>query len=251
MEIINSQDFKLGSFRITDIRRLISSKYPKVSFGSIKISLDRLANLGIIEKHKSGRNLYFINTVSKDRLSFVIDSISVTLEDIEGDGKFKRHIFIYKIKNDRSWPLYFIPLRAVGDEDISFAQMNFRAEESTESRKIGVILVEDAPRDKRVLLKLPFPLLPGGLITLKIEYDWGELGQVYVFSAATKMNRFEFSLLTNRQVKLAALMTLSSSNETEDLSSEIKEVNDKRWKYIKYLSLNDVEPFTVLQMKWK
>lgn len=251
MEIINSQDFKLGSFRIMDVRKLLVGKYPRVGFGSIKTSLNKLVALGILEKQKSGRNLIFINTVSKERLNFIIDSISISLEDIDDDGTFKRHIYVYKVKNDRSWPLYFIPFRAVGDKDISFDQMDFRAEDPLNGKGISVFLVEDAPKDKRVLLRLPAPLFPGESIALKIIYNWAEPGQTYVFSAATKMNNFEFSLSSNRVVKLMVLMTSSSSNETQDFSSKIKEISSQGWRYVKILSLSDIEAFTFLQMKWR
>lgn len=251
IETINSQDFKMGSFKVKDIKLLLIKTFPNVGFGSIKISLNRLAEIGIIERRKKGRGLYFISTVSKDRLSFIIDSLTIGLEDVNKDNMFDKHIFIYKVKNDHSWPLYFIPFRYVGDVDIAFDDMEMLASDPSSSKELKVILVEDAPTDKRILLKLSTPLLPEELRGIRIEYNWPEPKQLFVFSAATKMNSFEFSVSGKNSTKLMASLTSASTSETRDISGGIKEYSSSKWKSISRISITDVESFCVLQLKWK
>ena len=251
MEKINSQDFKLGSFRISEIKKLIEKDFPDVGFGSIKANLNKLAEIGILEKQKKGRSLFFINTVSKERLSYLIESLSVTLMDFEGDSKFKQHLFVYNIVNDRSWPLYYIPFRAVGDVDSTMESLNIYAFDSTSEKEIKVMIVEDAPKDKRFLLRMPSPLLPGESRRISIKYDWEEPKQMYVYSSATKMKTFEFYLLSRRPSKLSVYLTSSTTNETRDLSSDVKETSSKEWKYVQTIVMSEVEAFAVVQMKWK
>ncbi|MCL4447399.1 MAG: hypothetical protein M1556_04915 [Candidatus Thermoplasmatota archaeon] len=251
IETINSQDFKLGSFRIRDLKKLLIKNYPEIGFGSIKESLNRLSDVGIIEKQRKGRSLIFVNTVSKDRLSYVIDSLTVSLEDKNDDAMFTRHLFQYKIRNDHSWPLYYVPFRAVGDVDSTFSDLGMRASDPSNSKEIKVMSVEDTPTDKRVLLKLPSPLMPEDVRDLSIEYNWPEPKQLFVYSSATKMNSFEFWLSGNSSTRLSISLTPASRNETLDLTNRVIETSSQRWKYICGISLKDVEPFSVLQLRWK
>ncbi len=251
MEVINSQDFKLGSFQISEIRKLLAKDFPVVGFGSLKTSLNRLTEIGILERQKRGRNLFFINTVSKDRLSYVIDSLMVSLEDTENDVSFKRHLFVYSISNDHSWPLYYVPFRAVGDVDATLDSLKLNSYDLTNKKDIKVMLVEDAPKDKRFLLRLPTPLFPGEFRNISIRYDWSEPKQMFVYSSATKMKRFEFSLLSKHTSKLGVFLTSSTSNETTDLSNEITETSTLKWEFVRTIGLSDVEPFAVIQLKWK
>lgn len=251
IETINSQEFRLGSFKVSDIKKLLTKDFSDVGFGSIKTSLERLVEVGMIERRKEGRNLYYINTVSKDRLSFVISSLSVGLEDVDRDYMFKRHVFVYKVKNDHPWPLYYIPFRYVGDVGVSFEDLELHAIDPSNSKDFRVMLIEDTPTDKRVLLKLPSPLLPEQQKEIRIEYNWSEPRQFFVFSAATNMDSFQFSVSGNNSTKLIASVTLASKNETRDLSGSIKVVSSDLWKSISSINLREVESFSVLQFKWK
>ena len=251
IETINSQEFKLGSFKISDLRKMLTKDYPKVGFGSIKVSLNRLAQVGIIEKQKKERNLIYVNTVSKDRLSYLIENITVALEDESDDNTFSKHLFYYKIRNDHSWPLFYVPFRAVGDVDVTFDDLLMRAKDPSNSKDIRLMTIEDSANDKRVLLRLPSPLLPNEAREIVIEYHWPEPKQLFVYSSATKMNNFEFSISGNSPTKLNVSLTSASRNETLDLTKDVRETYSEKWKSICKLSLKDVEPFSVLQLRWK
>ena len=251
IETINSQDFKLGSFRINDLRNILVKDYPEVGFSSIKVSLNRLALVGIIEKQKKGRSLFYVNTVSKERLSYIIESINVSLDDVNDDNMFTRHLFYYKIRNDHSWPLFYVPFRAVGDVEAEFENLLMKAKDPTSSKDIRLMVIEDTATDKRILLKLPTPLLPNEDRKIAIEYQWPEPKQLFVYSSATKMNNFNFSISGNRPIKLSVSLTSASRNETLDLTKEVSEGTSENRKYICSIVLKDVEPFSVLQLRWK
>lgn len=251
IETINSQEFRLGSFRIQDVRKLLVNDFPNIGFGSIKVSLNKLTKVGVIERRKKGRSLHYINTVSKDRLSYTINSLTIALEDIDKDYTFKKHAFLYKIRNDHSWPLHYVPFQAVGDVDAKFDDLRMQAYDPSNSKEIKVMLLEDAPMDKRVLLKLPTPLLPEEVREIKIEYSWSEPKQVFAYSSATMTKTFEFSVSGNNSTKLSASLASAAKNESIDLSSSVAETSSARWKHASSIRLADVEPFSVLQFKWE
>lgn len=251
VKTINSQEFRLGSFKVNDVRKFIVKDYPDVGYGSIKVSLNRLAKGGMIEVQRNGRNLSYINAFSKDRLSFVIDSLSIGLEDIDEDGMFKKHIIILSIRNDHTWPMYYLSFMAVGDEESTYEDIRMTASDYTNSKEVKITLQEDAPMDKRVLLRLPSPLMPAETREIRIEYYWSEPNKSYVQQSATKMDSFEFSLSRNSLTRLTASQTLGSTNETIDLSGNIKETSSGVWSHVSNITITDVEPFSVLQFKWE
>lgn len=251
VETINSQEFKLGSFKVNDVRKFLAKDHPDIGYGSIKVSLNRLAKGGMVEVQRSGRNLSYVNAFSKERLSFVIDSLAISLEDIDEDGMFKRHIILLKIRNDHTWPMYYVPFAAVGDEESTFQDIRMLASDYSNSKDIKITLQEDAPTDKRVLLRLPSPLMPDETRELRIEYYWPEPNKSYVQQSATKMDSFEFSISRNSLTGLTASLTSGSTNETTDLSRNIKETSSDRWNHVSIITITDVEPLSVLQFKWQ
>lgn len=251
VETINSKEFGLGSFRISDIRKLLITEHPDIGYGSIKVALNRLAKGGMIEVQTNGRKLSYINAFSKNRLSFVIDSLAISLEDVSEDGMFKRHIYHLKIRNDHPWPMYYVPFTAVGDEESTFHDIGMMASDYSNSRDIKITLLEDAPMDKRVLLRLSSPLMPDKTREIRIEYYWSEPNKSYVHQSATKMDSFEFSLSRNSLIRLTASLTAGSTNETSDISGKIKETSSNGWNHVSSITITDVEPLSVLQFKWQ
>lgn len=250
VETINSQEFRLGSFKVADVRKLLLKDHPDIGYGSIKVSLNKLAKGGMIEVQKNGRSLSYINSFSKDRLSFVIDSLAISLEDVDEDGMFKKHVIRLEIRNDNAWPMYYVPFTAAGDEESTFQDIKILASDHSNSSDIRITLLEDAPMNKRVLLRLPSPLLPGEIRELRIEYYWSEPNKSYVQQSATKMDSFEFSLSRNNLARLTASLTSGSTNETTDLSGRIKETSSERWSHVSSITITEVEAFSVLQFKW-
>jgi len=250
MEMINSQEFRLGSFKVKDIMDLMKERYTNIGYCSVKTNLDKLAKIGMVESRKEGRNLYYVSTVSKERLSYVINSCVISLEDVLNDGMFKKHVFIYSIRNHQSWPLYYLPFRIAGDLESTYEEVDFKATNPVSDSNYDAILIEDNPTDKRLLIKLKTPLLPTESTDIKLEYQWDEPARTYVYSSATKMNYFEFSIATNKEVKLSSSLTPPNGNLTIDLSNEITHESNEKWKHIWRLVMRDIEAFSVFQFKW-
>jgi hypothetical protein len=251
IEKIISEKFKTGLFRISDIKKLLSKDYPDIEANSIGSNLRRLSSLGILENIKKGRNPYFLNAIYKDRLSFVFVSKKVILEDINNDGSFGKHTFLGLIRNDKAWPLYYLPYRLWGDVDTDFKKMEFRAEDISNSEELKPLVIEDKQREKRLLLKLNKPLFPSDSREIGLKFNWSEPKQSYVFSAATFMSHFELSLFSNLPLRVTATLTSSALNEVRDISNEILHKKSRRWNFIYSISLASVQPFSILQVKWK
>lgn len=251
IEEISSEKFKQGLFNAGDIKRLLESEYPNVDSDSIRNNLHRLSGSGILESVNRGRYVFFLNRVSRDRLSFIDDSMEFSLEDLDNDLMYKGHVSISEIRNDKAWPLYFLPYRIIGDTDTRFSEIKFSGYDTTNGKELKTILLEDTPRDKRLLLKLSNPLFPNESIRVRFSYDWPEPKQTFVFSAATYMNSFGFSLAGNERLKVSITVTSSAWNEVRDLSRNILNTNNKKWKSIYSFKLKSVQPFSILQFRWK
>ena len=251
IERIISEKFKTGLFKISDIKKLLSKDYPDIDANSIGSNLRRLSSLGILENVKKGRNLYFLNAIYRDRLSFVLESEKFILEDINNDGLFSRHTFIGLIRNDKAWPLYFIPYKVLGDTDTDFEKLGFNARDLSNSEELKTLVIEDKKREKRLLLKLSKPLFPEERREISFKFDWEEPNKSYVFSAATVMSNFELSLFSNLPVRVSATLTSSDLNEVRDISNSIIQKKNRRWNFIYSINLASVQPFSILQVKWK
>ena len=248
--LLNSQTFNSGDFQIIDVRKYLAQKYSNLGFTSIQYALGKLEEAGMVEKQKRGRSLFYINTMDKKRLSFVIDSVELHLDDELNDAMFRKHLFLYEIRNDHPWSISFMPFRITSDVGVTFDELKYTAVEISDSKVLKVTLLEDDPLEKRVLIKLPNPLLPGDRRKIRIEFSLPEPKQNFAIWSATNMARLDFTISGNNPINLIASLTSSSRNETQDLTNRLAESGSPKWKYIHSISLRDVEAFSVLQLKW-
>ncbi len=248
IEVISSQQFKLGSFAVGDIKKSLSSIYPNLGYDSIKVSLNRLAKTGLVEKQKSGRNVNWVNAAAKGRLSYFINSLSIELEDTEGDGLFEGHSYLYKITNDRSTPLYYLPFRVVGDVDITMQELNLRA--SSLSGPLRPVTIEDLPKYKRLMLRLLKPLPPRGTDEITIRYKLPEPERIFAYSSGTETANFTFTISGSRPLALKVTLTSGTREEVLDLSGNVVELSSERWSHITRLALPKVDAFSALQFRW-
>jgi Fe2+ or Zn2+ uptake regulation protein len=248
---INSESFKSGLFRAEDVRKALFREYPSIIIDSIRDNLYRLADSGMLESVKRGRNVFFLNAVYKERLSFVDDSKKILLTDLDNDLMFKGHVSIGTIRNDKSWPLYYLPYRIFGDSDKRFKDLEFKAFNVTDQEELKTVMIEDNPREKRLLLKLAKPLFPNETMTVRFEYNWQEPKQTFFFTTAAHLKSFEFKFLGNMPVKILVTQTISTLNQMKDLSNSIAPGKSKGWKFVYVFKLKDMKPFSIIQFRWK
>ncbi|MCL5789713.1 MAG: hypothetical protein M1290_04515 [Candidatus Thermoplasmatota archaeon] len=248
IEVISSQQFKLGSFTVGDIKKSLSGVYPDLGYDSIKVSLNRLAKTGLVEKQKSGRNVNWVNAAAKGRLSYFIDSLSIELEDTEGNDLFERHSFLYKITNDRSTPLYYLPFMVLSDIDTTVRELSLSA--SSLSGLVRPVIVEDMPRYKRLMIRLLKPLLPGRTDEITIRYNLPEPERIFDYSSGTETANFTFTISGSRPLALKVTLTSGTREEVLDLSSNVVELPSERWSHISRLALPKVDAFSALQFRW-
>ena len=251
IETINSENFKDGLFLTRDIKKRLQKEYQEISSDTLRENLHRLVEIGMLEKVRKGRQIYFLNAIFKDRLNYVFDSVKFSLGDTNEDTLFRSHVSIYNIRNDKTWPLYFLPYRIFGDTDITYDKMRFKAIDLTNNEDLKVLLIEDNPREKRILIRLNKPLFPNENMKVRFDYDWQEPRQNFVFTAATHMNAFEIVLSSNYPLKIQASRTISTMNELKDLSKEVVGTRTKKWRFVYSVKLKSIRPFSVLQFRWK
>ena len=250
-ETINSENFKYGLFKTKDAKVALSNKFLSISMDSVRDSLYKLVETGMLETVRKGRILYFLNTVYKERLSFVDDSINFELLDLDDDGMFKGHIFTSIIRNDKSWPLYYLPYKIFGDSDVYYDDLQIRASVAESNETLKTLILEDKPREKRLLLKLNRPLFPNESIKIRFDYYWQEPKHTFFFTAATFMKSFELKLMGNMPLKIQGTLTQPTTGEIKDLSGSIISSGSRKWKYVYLAKIRSVKEFSVIHFKWK
>ena len=250
-DTINSENFKYGLFKTKDAKVALSNKFLSISMDSVRDSLYKLVETGMLETVRKGRILYFLNTVYKERLSFVDDSINFELLDLDDDGMFKGHIFTSIIRNDKSWPLYYLPYKIFGDSDVYYDDLQIRASVAESNETLKTLILEDKPREKRLLLKLNRPLFPNESIKIRFDYYWQEPKHTFFFTAATFMKSFELKLMGNMPLKIQGTLTQPTTGEIKDLSGSIISSGSRKWKYVYLAKIRSVKEFSVIHFKWK
>ncbi len=250
ISLLNSQTFNSGDFQIRDVKKSLAQKYSKIGFTSIEYALDKLQEAGMVEKQKRGRGLFYSNTMDKKRLSYVFDAIEIFLGDELNDSMFRNHLFYYEIRNDHTWAVSYMPFRITADVGTTFAELKFKAVDSSTSKELKVTILEDTPLEKRVLIKFQVPILPGEGRKVRIGYNIPEAKQIFAAWSATNMERLEFTISGNIPINLIASLTSSSRNETQDITNLLTKTQSPKWKFIHNISLKNIEAFSVLQLKW-
>jgi len=250
-ETISSENFKYGLFKTKDAKVALSNKFLSISMDSVRDSLYKLVETGMLETVRKGRIIYFLNTVYKERLSFVDDSINFELLDLDDDGMFKGHIFTSIIRNDKSWPLYYLPYKIFGDSDVYYDDLQIRASVAESNETLKTLILEDKPREKRLLLKLNRPLFPNESIKIRFDYYWQEPKHTFFFTAATFMKSFELKLMGNMPLKIQGTLTQPTTGEIKDLSGSIISSGSRKWKYVYLAKIRSVKEFSVIHFKWK
>lgn len=251
IETINSESFKEGLFSTEDAKEALLKVYPSISLDSIRDNLHKLSEEGMLELVRRGKRIFFLNAVYKERLSFLDDSIKFVLMDLDNDTLFRGHISTSLIRNDKSWPLYYLPYKIYGDTEIDFKYLRFSASDLATKESLRTLIIEDKPREKRLLLKLDKPLFPNETIKIRFEYQWQEPKQTFFFTAATQMNSFEFVLMGNKPLKIQATHTISTLNEVNDITPSIILKSNSDWKYIYSVKIKSIRAFSVIHFKWK
>jgi hypothetical protein len=250
IEALSSESFKQGVFTVNDVVEYIGKRFENININSLRSNLFRLSDLGIIESTKRGKKMFFLNAINKSRLNFLLDSMEISLEDEGENLLMEKHTLISAIKNDKPWPINYIQYRIVGDVDEFYENLRLKVFDLSIQTEVKTILIEDKPREKRVLLKLPLPLGPNEGRKIRVEFNWAEPEHSFVFSAATQINGFTFSVSCNKPLNLTITETSSTRNDVKDLSGKVLKTEDKKWKSIYTLKFERMEPFSVIQIKW-
>ncbi len=251
IEIINSEAFNEGLFSAEDARRMLSAKGMDVPLDSVRENLYGLQSTGMVEAMKKDRKVLFINSAFRERLSFIDESIRFVLRDIDDDQTFRNHISITVVRNDKRWPLYYIPYKIYGDSDVKFEEIQFSARDISNNQSLKHMLIEDRPKEKRLLIKLATPLPPNESVKVKFEYDWGEPRREFFFTAATHMKSFGVVLMSKSPLRLHASTTSQDLNEIEDVSGLVVRKARRNWGYVYSLIIGSIKPFSIVQLRWE
>lgn len=250
IEVINSESFREGVFQIGDVKEALTKDFPQISTNTVRSNLLRLSKRGVLEIREDKRKIFFTNQINKGKLNYTFQSMTILMEDINSDTMFKKHVYQFDVVNDRNWPLYYLHTRVVGDTESAIEKLELNAFDVSKSKEIKIIPIEDNPKEKRILLRLSDPIPLSGSRVIRLEYKWDEPAKLFTFSTGTKMKFFEFKIVGRVKTKLVALMVYPNRNETRNLTENIVEVGDSKQGFTSRIRIVDIEPFSVIQLKW-
>jgi len=249
-EKICSSSFKWGAFRIRDIMEFLASDYPELNVNTVRNALLKLVNSGVLSSESVEGRRYFMSLAQNERLDFSMESISLELVDVGGDGNYAFHSHSGTVVNDKEWPLFFVMYRILGDESIALDEMNLSCRRCDTNERIPVIVDGDYPTEKRILLRMSEPVPPRGKREICISYEWPERKHSFIYSAATYLNTFRLKFYGNKKIRYNVTMSEPNSGSVRKITNLVEEGMDKGWQHIYSLRLRALRPFTYIQFDW-
>lgn len=249
VEMLASPQFKQGLFRLGDVKKALLPDFPDVAYGTVKVNLMKIAHAGLLEVRTKGRDVYWENMMSKDRLSYIVKSLKIALCDARNEFLFYDHRYAYKIRNDHAWPLYYLPFRVVSDVEITMQKLKMTA--TTPRELLTIIPIENDPLRKKVLLKMTKPILPGEEEEVRIKYILPEPAQVFTYTSATTTKHLKFIMSSNVDITIAPSLTSGSRSEITDLTGVVRRNASMKDGYRMELDIPDVQPFASIRIEWK
>lgn len=250
LELVHSTSFRRAVFTSSDISNALHEKLQYTSHYNLYRALNSLVNEGMLQAVRNGTHIHYVNSTGEDRLNYILEEISINLEDSTNDGTFRKHLYTMNILNDKHFPIHYFQYRAFGDEPIDKQDLGFVATDVTKGENAKVHFLEDSKMEKRVVIELSTPIKPSSKRVVQMDYNWSEAAGYYSFTASTVLRSLKFSLTSLKRVKMSVTLTNEERTATEELSSFVRTTIDNRGWNVTWYDAVMVPPFEILTFKW-
>ncbi len=248
--IINSEQWRLSLFSLSDIREELRKNGKSYNDISIRNSLINLKNNGLVSVVRKGRNIYFMNNMNETLTNFALVKIELLLIDSTGEGVIRDHKLLMTLKNKTNFPLNFIPFEMTGDIPKTFEDLKFEARDNTMQREIKPMILINQPRMKRMLLRFPKSILPGDYRLVEINYSWEEMKPFFTFGSTGEMEEAVFEIKSMGLNNLKATYISSDRTNNVDISDRVQTSRDGDF-YVSRIVIDQMSQSSVLFLEWK
>ncbi len=250
VELINSTNFKLSVFSLSDVKLELEKEGLNYNSISIRNNLITLKNNGLLNIIKRGKKILFINNMNNSTLGFNFAKVKFILIDKKGDGIIRNHDFLITVINDSQNYLNFVPIDITGDSPRNFEDINFIAIDVASGKEINPMILLNQPKLKRMLLKLAQPLLPKESREIEFFYNWEETYPTFTFGSATEISNIVFEIRSIGKNELRVNQISSDRTSKIDISDRVVKINDGNF-YISKIELDKLTPSSILFLEWK
>ncbi len=248
--LINSEQFRLSLFSLSDIREELKKKGKSYNDISIRNSLINLKNNGLITTVRKGRNLFFMNNMNETVHNFTFIKTELSLVDSIGDGMMRDHKFVVTLRNNKNFSLNYIPFEITGDTARTMEELKFHAIDRTAQIEIRPMILIDQPRLKRMLIRFPQPVLPGDFKSIEINYSWEEIKPYFTFGSIGEMEDVIFEIKSLGPNSLKATYISSDRTNNIDISDRVQTSRDGDF-YVSRIVIDQMSQSSVLFLEWK
>jgi len=249
LELINSTNFRLSIFSLSDIKAGLEREGLKYNTISIRNNLNLLNENGLLNIIKKGKRILFVNNISSSNPGFNFTKVKFILIDREGDGIIKSHDFLINVKNISDNYLNFVPIGITGDSPRNFQDINFVAIDVASGKEINPMILLNQPKSKRLLLKFIQPLPPKESTEIEFFYDWEENSPTFTFGSATEIEEVIFEIRSIGKNELKVTKILSDRTSNIDISDRVMKSNYENF-YISKIKIDGLLPSSILFMEW-
>ena len=247
--LLSSDQFRLGLFSLSELQTELEKRGLIYNDISVRNSLLILVRNGLISISKKGKNVFYVNGINKAKLNFTFLDIHLILEEIKDNEKIDGHTYKILLRNDKYFYLNFIPFNITGDKPSDFQDLNFNATDLTMNKKLKIILLENKPKEKRMLLRFDNPIPPGKEREIELFYEWEEITPTFTFGSASEINRViievKSKIINNMKVTQISPDRMTNIDITEKVLKENENgINSYKIEVPKFL------PFSMLYIQW-
>jgi|GEM_PF-5505911 len=247
--LLSSDQFRLGLFSLSELKVELKKRGLIYNDISVRNSLLILVRNGLISISKKGRNVFYVNELNKAKLNFTFLDIHLIMEEMKGNGKIDGHIYKILLRNDKYFYLNFIPFNIIGDSPKNFQNLNFNATDLSMNKKLKVILLENKPKEKRMLLRFDNPIPPGKEREIELFYEWEEITPTFTFGSASEINKviieIKSKIINNMKVTQISPDRMTNIDITDKVLKESENgINSYK------IEISEFLPFSMLYIQW-
>ncbi len=250
LDILSGEGFNVRIFTIKELRaRLMEDlNYYKLSYQSIRNSINQLISEGFVESKSIDGKRFFINKIPELKNRYEIIGLHIILGDDFNKGYIYSHKFHYKIRNPTDVPLYYFLVMIYGDNPIGKDKLNFKAGSDDGNFSITHHFVQDEPKIKKILLSLSKGIRPNEEKSIWIEYKWGDPANEYLMGFSIEVNYLKVEISSN-MIKEVKCELIDMTNSTRKIERLIKRADSgTRYFEINFKKINSGE---MILFKWQ
>lgn len=135
-------------------------------------------------------------------INFKFKRVEIILDVKDPKTMMTHHTMTWDLENVSNEPKDLINYSLDGDTPRNFADLHVKVKDS-KGKKLKILsVVDNNPRKKQFKVQLDKPITPGSIKTMKLEWDWEEIGRGYEHEMSSECKKFRYQLCISKKAAL-------------------------------------------------